>query len=804
MVTITKSRLIFLSFFVALYTIVIIWIYLRLDLIYNVDSGVIFGDVTFHYYPAGLRILNGENPYDSPFITHPPLMLLIFAFLAMLWPDPISIGFPLMILILGIPYLSYRLGLKYLTRPYAMLFSWIMTLSPLIKYSFVTLIDDDPLIMIGLMLVCYYYSDRPVHAAIVAGIFGAMKFIPVAVGVIIVLFDRKRTRVDRLRLVLIEGVIFGVFLAIGFILWGPVTLTRLVHYESFNSIAGPAMNPYHVLYKLGIITNSPLIKPVALLIGALLLVVTLAVYWYRSRTQWTDLPLLIIITLFSVYIANPMTSYMYYLWIFPFLVLEVVRLLPRRKFFAFVPAAVGLHEFSVLVSEWANYTWAYGPSYLVWAYVGSLYVLPFIGFVILLSIWSSRTAPDSGHDTSLEIFDLALLSPLPPQKTGESAYSKSLIVELSDRGLRILAITGPEAHPLEVANVRTAPIWDGRQLSYPFLIARFLKYHRPRILHVQFGPDGAVYGGLWGEVMLILLIIARSMGIKTTVTLHSTWMPAQVLQKVRTYPRLRRFAMFAPVAFRLYMKLLDWGTTTIQLSTVRIGSRLRKMFLREYRIREEKVLEIPHPCKQIEHRPDREVARRELGLEGKDPLLIFGFIRRGKGIDIAIKAMTEIKEQHPSCVLLIAGSPLGEDGAEYLKEVKALTKDLDLDTHVRFDVRFIPDDQVPLYFTASSVILLPYDESVGASGPAHNYAGYGTPIIAADVGLHMSEALGGNLVLFKNRDPSDLARKAIGLLSDSSRRMKIGAALRAYSESESWSVAAKRTLDNYRITLDLS
>ncbi|MHA1771481.1 MAG: glycosyltransferase [Candidatus Thorarchaeota archaeon] len=399
------------------------------------------------------------------------------------------------------------------------------------------------------------------------------------------------------------------------------------------------------------------------------------------------------------------------------------------------------------------------------------------------------------------MIDVAMMSPLPPQKTGESEYSASLIAELALRQVHVLAIAGPEAHQLAYNGAETFPIWNGRQLTYPLRIASFLRRHRPHILHVQFGPDGAVYGGLWGEVMLILLIIARLMGIKTTVTLHSTWMPEQVTQRVRTYPRLRRFAIFGAALFRLYMRLLDWGTHTIQLSTVKIGSTLRKRFLDAYGISEEKVLEIPHPCKRIDRRIEPADARKQLRLERRDPLLIFGFIRRGKGIDIALRAMTQIVQRHPSSLLLVAGSPLGEDGAAYLREVQCLTQELGLDKAVRFDTEFIPSERVPLYFAASRIILLPYDESVGASGPAHNYAGYGVPIVAADVGLHMREALGGNIVLFKNRDSADLAIKVSDLLGDPERCLKIGTALRAYSLGEGWPVAAERTLKNYRVTL---
>ncbi|MGQ4871512.1 MAG: glycosyltransferase [Candidatus Thorarchaeota archaeon] len=390
---------------------------------------------------------------------------------------------------------------------------------------------------------------------------------------------------------------------------------------------------------------------------------------------------------------------------------------------------------------------------------------------------------------------------MPPERAGEAEYTASLIRELSARGVRVLAIAGKNARPLNSPNVTTAPIWDGRQLTYPFRLASFLRRNRPHILHVQFGPDRQVYGGFFGEVMLILLLLARLMGIKTTVTLHSTWMPAQVVERVKTYRLLSKFAVLAAPFFRLYMRLLDWGTNTIQLSTVRLNSALRRRFLREYKIRAEKVLEIPHPCRPVRSKPGPAEARRALGLEGREPLLIFGFIRRGKGIEVAVKAIAEVARHHPSVLLLIAGSPWGEDGEFYLLEIRELIERLGVSKWVRLDTEFIPSERVPLYFAAAALILLPYEDSVGASGPAHNYAGYGVPIVAADVGLHMREALGGSVVLFRSKDATDLSHKIVELLDDPAWQARIGQALREYATHEDWTRAAARTIAHYMRTL---
>ncbi len=405
----------------------------------------------------------------------------------------------------------------------------------------------------------------------------------------------------------------------------------------------------------------------------------------------------------------------------------------------------------------------------------------------------------------MDLLRVVLISPLPPQKSGEAPYTKHLIDELVRTGkVDVTAISGPAADPLRVEDIEVATlrIWKGRSLFYPFFLLNRIRKIRPHIVHVQFGPYGKVYGGLFGEFMLLLLILLRAVGIRTTITLHSTWMPQQVTQRVKHYRKLSIFAPLAQAFFRIYMRFLDMGTNTIQLSTVKLDSKLKEVFLKTYNIPHQKVLEIPHPCTQLDSRPEREDAREGLELQNRDVVLLFGFIRRGKGIDTAVRAIDQVRKKWPKVLLLIAGRPQGFDSENYFKEIKRLTADLQLEDNVRFDSRFIPDDEVPDYFAASSILLVPYTESVGASGPIHNYAGYGVPILASDVGYHNRDSLGGNLFLFKPGSVSDLARKLESILAKPEEVKEIKKRQIEYALREDWKSAGRRTIRWYLKTLD--
>ena len=103
-----------------------------------------------------------------------------------------------------------------------------------------------------------------------------------------------------------------------------------------------------------------------------------------------------------------------------------------------------------------------------------------------------------------------------------------------------------------------------------------------------------------------------------------------------------------------------------------------------------------------------------------------------------------------------------------------------------------------IYFSASTVILVPYTESIGASGPIHNNAGYAKPIVASDEGYHMRETLGGTLTLFKTGNSDDLAKQLIRILKDEKLGHQLGLLHREYSRKETWTLAAIRTLQHYQ------
>jgi glycosyltransferase involved in cell wall biosynthesis len=167
-------------------------------------------------------------------------------------------------------------------------------------------------------------------------------------------------------------------------------------------------------------------------------------------------------------------------------------------------------------------------------------------------------------------------------------------------------------------------------------------------------------------------------------------------------------------------------------------------------------LEVPHPVYNLFGQPiPKEEARRKLGLDPAAPwLLFFGFVRAYKGLDILIRALPQVRAA-------MAGTPpqlliLGEfyEGRE---ETERLIRSLGMNEAVSLQDRYVPDEEVGLYFSAADVVVLPY-RSATQSGIVQIAYQLERPVICTEVGGLSEVVLHGRTGLVVARDdPTALA-----------------------------------------------
>jgi len=135
-----------------------------------------------------------------------------------------------------------------------------------------------------------------------------------------------------------------------------------------------------------------------------------------------------------------------------------------------------------------------------------------------------------------------------------------------------------------------------------------------------------------------------------------------------------------------------------------------------------------YDCYTVEPDLTKEAARKRLGIDSKHVILFFGYIREYKGLDVLIDAMPSVLKQIPDAHLLIVGESY-EKISRYTEQIERLG----LHKNTTLINKFVPNEEVGLYFTAGDVVCLPY-RSATQSGPLNIAYGMGKPVIVTDVG----------------------------------------------------------------------
>ena len=140
---------------------------------------------------------------------------------------------------------------------------------------------------------------------------------------------------------------------------------------------------------------------------------------------------------------------------------------------------------------------------------------------------------------------------------------------------------------------------------------------------------------------------------------------------------------------------------------------------------------VPHPIYDMfaDRIMPRDEARRRLELPQAAPvLLFFGFVREYKGLHDLLEAIPSVRAELANILLLIVGE-FWHDKQSYLDQITHLG----IDGNVMIVDRYIPNEQVPLYFSAADIVVLPYTHAT-QSGVVQLAFGLGLPVITTQVG----------------------------------------------------------------------
>jgi glycosyltransferase involved in cell wall biosynthesis len=141
-------------------------------------------------------------------------------------------------------------------------------------------------------------------------------------------------------------------------------------------------------------------------------------------------------------------------------------------------------------------------------------------------------------------------------------------------------------------------------------------------------------------------------------------------------------------------------------------------------------------------------------------ILFFGFVRPYKGLNYLIDALPLVLEKQ-DVHLLIAGE-FWDSAQTYLDQIQSLH----LESHVTLVDRYIPNEEVGVYFAAADLVALPYVEAT-QSGIVQMAFGFGVPVLTTKVG-GLGEAVrdGVTGLLVHPRDSQALALAILRYFQD--------------------------------------
>ncbi len=187
----------------------------------------------------------------------------------------------------------------------------------------------------------------------------------------------------------------------------------------------------------------------------------------------------------------------------------------------------------------------------------------------------------------------------------------------------------------------------------------------------------------------------------------------------------------------------------------------------------------PHPLySHFGKKIDPIEARKKLNIPtGKKIILFFGFIRDYKGLDLLINAMENANNDYH---LVIAGEVYGD-----FEKYHQLIQSKQLGNKITQHVRYIADNEVPLFFSAADVCMLPYKSATQSGITSISYH-FDLPIIATDVGGLKESIEHDKTGLIVPTPDIDLIRKSIDDYFVNNKKEKFAGNILQLKKELSW------------------
>jgi glycosyltransferase involved in cell wall biosynthesis len=341
----------------------------------------------------------------------------------------------------------------------------------------------------------------------------------------------------------------------------------------------------------------------------------------------------------------------------------------------------------------------------------------------------------------------------PPRKCGIATFTKNLVESM-------LQAANIKSESLDIEIIAMND--HNQSYNYSNKVVRYINDYVPEeYLNAanyinQSGAEVCLlqheYGIFGGDSGLLLLRLLRKINIPIVTTLHTVLKNPSFYQKE-----------VLKIVAKYSSKLIVMNSLAIDF--------LKEMF----EIPENKILKIEHGVPDFKIYTDKKSFKPK-EWENRKIILTFGLISRNKGIETVIKALPEIVKKHSEILYVILGKThphvIKHAGEEYREYLIQLTKELGLENNIRFENRYVEEEELINNLLISDIYVTPYHNKTQITSGTLCYAiGGGSAVISTPY-WHAEELLANDIGLLFNFGNTKQLSDIINDLLDHPKKLK--------------------------------
>lgn len=386
--------------------------------------------------------------------------------------------------------------------------------------------------------------------------------------------------------------------------------------------------------------------------------------------------------------------------------------------------------------------------------------------------------------------NVGIISTHPSFSGGVSSYTRNLMNSLENEDVKIILFTNHfEKKRLEN---HVIPCWN-EGLFYPFQIFKNLLKNKLDLVHIQ--HEFFLFGGLLSSLLFpFLLILCKLLRKPTIVTLHGIIPLSKIDQKF-----VKENAISGPpILLRFGIKLLTMIITFLSDAIIVHEDFFAKILRLNYQCSQKKLYIIPHGIEEKKIKITKTEAKKKLHLLDKVVIFFFGYLAPYKGLKTLIEGFTLKISENPDWILIIGGGehPRLKHNISYKRYLTKLKHEASLFTSKIIFTGYIPDKNIPLFFSAADVIVFPYNFAMSSSGPFAKALTYEKPIVVSNTAL-FRDIIPFKEVMFIQGSPSNFGEKLELILEDTLLQKKMIEWAKNIVRKNSWRAVGVRTASVY-------